>query len=71
MHYQGLIILSITHQLCLSTLRDSTHTTLRGYVLPCNHIEYYVIANITPTDPEQPPTIILWPTKPTRKCIDH
>ena len=31
--------------MCGSTSRDSTHTTLRVCVLPCNCIEYYVIAN--------------------------
>ena len=38
---------------CGYTLRGSTHTTLRGCVLPCNHVEYYAIAAVTPTDPEQ------------------
>ena len=44
-HYQSSIV-------CESTLRDSTYTTLRGCVLPCNCIEYYVIGNITPMGPE-------------------
>ena len=36
-------------------------------MLPHNHIEYYVIANVTPKDPERPLPITLWPTKPTQK----
>ena len=43
---------------CGSTSRDSTQTTLKGCVLPCNYIEYYVIAIITPMGPVQPPPII-------------
>ena len=41
-------------QLCGSTSMDSTHSTLRGHVLPCNQIEYYVIVNVTPMGPEYP-----------------
>ena len=36
-------------------------------LLPCNCIEYYVIATITHMDPEQPPPITLCLTKPTQK----
>ena len=39
---------------CGSTLRDSTQTNLRGCVLPCNSIEYYVIAYLMPMGPEYP-----------------
>ena len=46
-HYNSSIV-------CGSTSRDSTPTTLRGCVLPCNPIEYYVIANITSIGPEYP-----------------
>ena len=40
-HYHSSIV-------CGSTSRDSTPTTVRGCVLPCNHIEYYVIATLHP-----------------------
>ena len=40
-HYHSSIV-------CESTSGDNTPTTLRGCVLPCNSIEYYVIAMLHP-----------------------
>ena len=44
-HYHSLIVYWFT-------LRGSMHTTLRVSMLPCNCIEYYVIANVTPMGQE-------------------
>ena len=56
---------------CRFTLRDSTLTTLRECVLPCNHIDYYVIANITPMGSEYPLLSYYGLQNLNENCADH
>ena len=50
-YFTHLVVFTII-KMCVSTSRDRTHTTSRGFVLSSIHVEYCTIGMISPIDPE-------------------
>ena len=60
---EELELFCFAHTAAVWTVFINFQSVLNPYVT-CKHIEYYVTANVTTIDPEQPLHIILWLAKP-------